>query len=93
MYADTSQPLSRLLPQLHSVREGSQDGLRDAFGSLLPPCIVMEKGEALDAWIRSSGAGMDMATGLQVKFGVNFHVSAVPEYEACLNFMSFALRV
>lgn len=59
--------MGRMLPQLHSIKEGSEERLRDAHGSLLPPCIVMEKGEALDVWIRSSGERIDMFTGLQVR--------------------------
>jgi hypothetical protein len=67
LYDDPSQPLGRMLPQLHSIREGSEHGLRDAYRSLLPPCIVMEKGEPLDVWIRSSGERIDIVAGLQVR--------------------------
>jgi hypothetical protein len=66
LYDDPNQPLGRMLPQLHSIREGAEEGLRDACGSLLPPCMVMEKGEALDVWIRTSGERIDLFTGLQV---------------------------
>ena len=67
LYEDGSQPLGRFLPQLHSVLEGEEGGLRDHRGALMPPCIMMEKGEALDTWIDSSGDCMDLFTGLQVR--------------------------
>ena len=66
LYVDTNQPLGKLLPQLHSVAEGEASGLRDASGPLMPPCIIMEKGEALDVWIENSGEKIDLFSGLQV---------------------------
>ena len=68
LYVDASQPLGRFLPQLHSIAEGEASGLRDASGALMPPCIIMEKGEALDVWIANSGDNIDLFTGLQVCF-------------------------
>ena len=67
LYVDSSQPLGKFLPQLHSIAEGEGSGLRDASGALMPPCIIMEKGEALDVWIESSGDEIDLFTGLQVR--------------------------
>jgi hypothetical protein len=67
LYLEPSQPLGRFLPQLHSIAEGEEGGLRDAHGSLMPPCIIMEKGEALDVWIANSGISLDLFTGLQVR--------------------------
>ena len=66
LYVDANQPLGRFLPQLHSIAEGEASGLRDASGTLMPPGIVMEKGETLDVWIAKSGDKIDLFTGLQV---------------------------
>ena len=66
LYEDPNQPLGKFLPQLHSIAEGEASGLRDARGALMPPCIIMEKGEALDVWIDNSGDAIDLFTGLQV---------------------------
>lgn len=66
LYVDPGQPLGKFLPQLHSIAEGESSGLRDVYGTLMPPCIIMEKGEALDVWIANSGDKIDMFTGLQV---------------------------
>ena len=63
---DPTQPLGKFLPQLHSIAEGEASGLRDARGALMPPCIIMEKGEALDVWIENSGDAIDLFAGLQV---------------------------
>lgn len=68
MYLDSNQLLGAFLPQLRTiVEESSPTGLiLDRFGNSLPPCIIMEKGEALDLWAKSTGDGLDMITGLQV---------------------------
>ena len=63
---DPTQPLGKFLPQLHSIAEGEASGLRDARGALMPPCIIMEKGGALDVWIENSGDAIDLFAGLQV---------------------------
>jgi hypothetical protein len=65
LYLEPKQPLGRFLPQLHAIVEPEMAFL-DAHGHLLPPCIIMEKGEALDLWSKSTGEGMDTVTGLQV---------------------------
>ena len=67
LYIDPTQPLGKFLPQLHSIVEGEVSGLRDASGALMPSCIIMEKGEALDVWIESSGDAIDLFAGLQVR--------------------------
>ena len=67
LYEDPNQPLGKFLPQLQSIAEGEATGLRDAYGALMPPCVVMEKGEALDVWIENSGDNIDFFTGLQVR--------------------------
>ena len=64
---DSRQPLGKFLPQLHSIAEGEGSGLRDASGALMPPCIIMEKGEALEVWIESSEGENDPYFGLQVR--------------------------
>ena len=60
LYLDPTQPLGRFLPQLHNILEGEECGLRDNRGGLMPPCIIMEKGEALDTWIDSSSASIEV---------------------------------
>lgn len=67
LYMDRTQPLGQYLPDLRTIVD-QKDGyiVTDAFGRLLPPCIVMEKGEALDLWIQKAGF-LDMFTGLQVR--------------------------
>ena len=74
LYVDASQPLGKFLPQLHAIAEGEESGLRDAHGTLMPPCIIMEKGEALDVWIENSGDSIDLFTGLQVRPLMYIHV-------------------
>jgi hypothetical protein len=66
LYTNPEQPLGHFLPQLHSIIEESSGTLTDRFGNTLPSCIVMEKGEALNLLVNSSGEGLDMVTGLQV---------------------------
>ena len=70
MYTDRSSPLGFFLPQLRSIAgaPGFEAGIADAYGHPLPPCIVMEKGESLDVWMQRNRAGVDMVTGLQVRF-------------------------
>jgi hypothetical protein len=66
LYLDSSKPLGKFLPKLRAIVDGKNGTMiTDTFGRSLPPCIVMEKGEALDAWIEKSGS-LDMFTGLQV---------------------------
>ena len=67
LYLDPDQPLGKFLPQMLRIAEGPETGLRDAEGGIMPPCIVMEKGEALDTWIENSGEKIDMFTGLQAR--------------------------
>lgn len=47
LYLDTSNPLGKFLPQLHSIAEG-QTALVDAQEDSMPSCIVMEKSESLE---------------------------------------------
>jgi hypothetical protein len=66
MYLDSSQPLGAFLPQLKAIIEDSNMLILDRAGNPLPPCIVMEKGEALDLWAKSTGDGLDTITSMQV---------------------------
>ena len=81
---DPEQPLGRFLPQLYDIAEG-EGALQDVHGSPMPPCIIMEKGEALDVWIDNSGEKIDLFTGLQVL--CNFHCS-VDFQRLCLHCVS-----
>ena len=60
-----SQVAARFLPQVEAVCDGSAGGLEDPRGRLLPPCIVMEKGESLHDW--SDRAEPDLFTSLAVR--------------------------
>jgi hypothetical protein len=64
LYEDPDQPLGRFLPELHFIADGGD--FKDRYGNTMPPCIVMEKGEALDMWATRSSGAVDMVTGLQV---------------------------
>lgn len=67
LYGDPDQPLGRFLPELSCIVDSERGGdFRDRYGGAMPPCIVMEKGEALDVWAARSGGALDMVTGLQV---------------------------
>jgi hypothetical protein len=72
LYLDPNQPLGQFLPQLHSIAEKPEELLLDKHGCRMPPCIVMEKGEALDTWVKqcSNETNLDLVTGLQV---IRFH--------------------
>jgi hypothetical protein len=61
---------------MQRIPEGEESGFRDTQGRVMAPCIVMEKGEALDVWIQKSGEKMDMFTGLQAR-PVLFDASAL----------------
>jgi hypothetical protein len=37
--------------QLRSVEFNLEGSVKDACGNPLPPCLVMERGEALDLWV------------------------------------------
>ena len=69
LYTDRSSPLGFFLPQLRSIAgaPGHEAAVADAHGHPLPQCIVMEKGESLDVWMKRNRGGVDMVTGLQVR--------------------------
>ena len=67
LYVNPAQPLGKFLPQMLQIAEGPKGGFKDPHGGEMAPCIVMEKGEALDMWIQKSGDHIDMFTGLQAR--------------------------
>lgn len=71
LYEDPTQPLGRFLPECRAIADPTVGrGCTDKRGNLLPPCIVMEKGEALDKWAARSEEGLDFVTGLQVSCSI-----------------------
>ena len=92
LYRDPNQPLGKFLPQLHSIVEGEASGLRDAHGDLMPPCIIMEQGEALDVWIMNSGDKIDMFTGLQARPRFQDTTIQPAIFESSSTFRSFTLH-
>lgn len=66
LYVDPNLPLGRFLPNLRMVVDSPEGGFVDGRGNPMPPCIVMEKGEALDVWVKRGESGIDMVTGVQV---------------------------
>jgi hypothetical protein len=43
--------LAALLPRIEEIWDNSDGSMRTAEGRLLPPCVVMEKGESLVAFM------------------------------------------
>ena len=71
LYEDPDQPLGRFLPECRAIVDPAAGrGCYDKRGNALPPCIVMERGEALDNWAARSDEGVDFVTGLQVCFSM-----------------------
>ena len=60
-----SKVVARFLPKVEAVCDSLAEGLHDTEGCLLPPCIVMEKGDSLDDW--SVRARPDFFTALGVR--------------------------
>jgi hypothetical protein len=52
--------------QLRNVEDNLAKSVVDAYGSPLPPCIVMERGEAMDIWV--ARARPDRAQAISVCF-------------------------
>ena len=52
---------------LQAVVSNEDGALRDSHGNALPPCIVMEKGESLDLWMKRNRRAMDPFTCMQVR--------------------------
>ena len=67
LYSDSQNPLSKLLPRVREICDNVDGRITDAAGEALPPCIIMEKGEALNIWSRRNKGGIDHMTALQVR--------------------------
>jgi hypothetical protein len=65
-YTNKDNPLISFLPRLHALVDNRDGQFKDAFGHMMPPCIVMERGESLDMWVRRNKRKMDMFTCMQV---------------------------
>eukprot|EP00892_Ulva_mutabilis_P002882 jgi/Ulvmu1/12595/UM092_0025.1 len=50
LYLDSGNPLGAFLPKLQALIDNAEGEIVDPHGAPMPPCIVMEKGEALDVW-------------------------------------------
>lgn len=50
LYTDGEKPLGAFLPNMREILHNSRRQFRDPHGHVMPPCIVMEKGESLDCW-------------------------------------------
>lgn len=50
--------MGAFLPALEMVCESAAAGLVDPRGRLLPPCIIMERGESLAEWVRKQEADL-----------------------------------
>lgn len=66
LYSDSQNPLNKLLPRVREICDNVDGRVTDAVGEALPPCIIMEKGEALNIWSRRNKGGLDHMTALQV---------------------------
>lgn len=65
-YSDPDSSLRQFLPEARAII-GNEDGLFvDGAGNSMPPCIVMEKGESLDLWMKRNRGAMDVFTCMQV---------------------------
>jgi hypothetical protein len=64
---DKHNPLQSMLPAVRDIIDNREGRFTDAQGEALPPCIVMEKGEALNIWSRRNKGGLDHMTALQVR--------------------------
>ena len=58
---------------LQAVVSNEDGALLDAHGNALPPCIVMEKGESLDQWMKRNRRAMDPFTCMQVRSALPPH--------------------
>jgi hypothetical protein len=60
-------PLQQFLPAVHRVVDNEDGGFVDRYEHALPPCIVMEKGESLDRWVKRNRRDLDQFTCMQVR--------------------------
>jgi hypothetical protein len=68
--------------QLRNVEDNLEKAVVDACGNPLPPCIVMERGEALDLWV--ARARPDRTQALSVCFPPYFPSYFVPYTDDCI---------
>jgi hypothetical protein len=68
LFLNDGNPLGQFLPEVRDIVSNADGSFVDAFGAPMPACISMEKGESLDIWSSRNGNGIDMITGLQVRF-------------------------
>jgi hypothetical protein len=68
-YTNRDSPLFQFLPRLQGIVDHSDEEfmIKDAFGRILPPCIVMERGESLNLWVQRNKREMDLFTCMQVQ--------------------------
>lgn len=64
IYRSAPVQLQRFMPGVVKYADNSDGALRCPFGNVLPPCIVMEKGESLRD--RASNMPVDLYTAAQV---------------------------
>jgi hypothetical protein len=76
------------LMQLRIVEDNVAKTVMDACGNPLPPCIVMERGEALDFWV--ARARPDRASAISVCFYLHFSFLFVLSSAGCIR--SLAVR-
>lgn len=50
LYNDGDKPLGAFLPNMREILDTGSRNFRDPHGHIMPPCIIMEKGESLDFW-------------------------------------------
>ena len=50
LYMDAEKPLGAFLPNMREICDNADREFRDPHGHIMPPCIIMEKGESLDVW-------------------------------------------
>jgi hypothetical protein len=68
--------------QLRNVEDNLDSTVVDPFGNPLPPCIVMERGEALDFWV--ARARPDRTQALSVCFPTYFLALCVLSSAECI---------
>jgi hypothetical protein len=76
-----SSPLRTFMPRVLHFESNEDRRIRDPFGGLIPPFIVMEKGESLQE--RARTCHVDVFTAAQVRRHLTtfFQMSRLSEYE------------
>lgn len=65
MYRDSPLQLQRFMPAVVKYADNLDGAIKDPFGNVLPPFIMMEKGESLTD--RASNVPVDLFTATQVR--------------------------